>query len=195
MDTSLLVGLGGHSLLVADGSSSVPLSSTLMGELHCVCSTSSGDETHQSKLAEPWWGWWCWKEKPVKKSNIVCVFWGEDPDLNSSLVSWSFLNEPADINLPNVERLRSAFTELCWYHGNRIPSSQNDRPVHQLQMLTALLPGWRHTKGVTYGRHKHIISLDGWKRNGAISSIEPNFEPPQLCFSPRLTSNYHSLRM
>lgn len=49
MDTSLLVGLGGHSLLVADGSPSVPLSSTLMGKQHCICSTLSGDETYQTK--------------------------------------------------------------------------------------------------------------------------------------------------
>lgn len=59
--------------------------------------------------------------------------------------------------------LRSAFTELCWYHGNSIPSSQNDRPVHQLQMLTALLPGWRHTKGVTYRcRQAQTQHLPGW---------------------------------
>lgn len=50
MDMSLLVGLGGHSLLLADGSSSVSPFSALIGKQLCDCATlSGGDGTYESK--------------------------------------------------------------------------------------------------------------------------------------------------
>lgn len=52
MDMSLLVGLGGHSLLLADGSPSGSPSWTLVGKRLCDCATLSGDETYKSKVAE-----------------------------------------------------------------------------------------------------------------------------------------------
>lgn len=40
------------------------------------------------------------RRKKNKKGKMLCVLGGEGRDLNSSLVSLSFLNEPAHMNIP-----------------------------------------------------------------------------------------------
>lgn len=136
MDTSLLVGLGGHSLLPADGSSSASPSSALIGEQLCDWATlSGGDGRYESK------------KRPRPNEDHLSRRWtqrgGEGGGaarvgglISRSVVTSSWLATAAHVKVkdrpsPHKDREVGLFTGLCGDH---------DCPVHQLQMLAAFLP-------------------------------------------------------
>lgn len=65
----------------------------------------------------------------------------------------------------------------------RGPGLQTHRPVHQLQMLAALLPGWHSIQGLNpepayTGAPKHVSSLDGCELKLGEGTVPP---PPLWC--------------